>query len=86
MAVAQLCKHVAQHFEELFAGHLLVHAYLIFLIDCVPVKSVLLLLVVKEAVVLVNYLPQCLEVSLPGVGQLVFIDAGGERNAKRNAK
>jgi hypothetical protein len=49
------------------------------MIDGVPIQSVLLLFVVEEAVMLVENLPQCLEVARRCVFILIGIDAG-DRN------
>ena len=78
VAVAQLAEHVAEHLEQLLVVHAVVHADLIFLIDGVPVKPVLVLLVVEEAVVLVDNLPQRLEVTLRRVVELLLVDAAGD--------
>ena len=76
MSVAQLCQHVAEHLEELALVHLVAHAYLIFIIYMIPVKSVLMLFVGKEAVVLVDDFPKRLEVARRCVGAFLRIDAG----------
>ena len=78
VSVAQLAEHVGEHLEELCLRHLVAYAYLIFVIYVVPVEAVFVLLVVEEAVVLVQDVPQGLEVARRRVGALVGVDAGGQ--------
>jgi hypothetical protein len=56
------------------------HAYLIFIIDGIPVEAVFVLLVVEEAVVLVDNLPERFEVALRVVVVLNLVDARNYRN------
>ena len=49
------------------------HAYLIFIIDRIPVESVFVSLIIEEAVVLVDYLPESLEVAYGCVVVLDFV-------------
>jgi hypothetical protein len=59
-------------------GHVAVDALNVFVVYLLPVEAVLLVFVVEEAVVLVDDLPECLEVTHRGVRELVFIDTGGQ--------
>ena len=68
MSVTQLAEHVAQHLEELVLVHLVAYAYLIFIVCLIPVEPVFLLLVVEETIVLVDNLPECLEVARRRIG------------------
>jgi hypothetical protein len=54
-------------------------AYLIYIIGLLPVETVSLLLVLEEAVVLIDDAPQGLEVALRGVGVGFLIDAGAQQ-------
>ena len=80
MSVAKLAEHVGEHLEELALGHLVAYAYLIFAIHVIPVEAVFVLFVVEEAVVLVQDVPQGLEVACRRVGTLVGVDAGEQRD------
>ena len=73
MAVAQLTQHLRQNLEELVVVDVIVRAYLIYIIYVLPVESVSFMLVIEEAVALVDDLPQRLEVALGGVGVFLFI-------------
>jgi hypothetical protein len=79
VAVAQLAEHIAAHLEELAGLHVVVYAYLIFMIDGIPIQSVLLLFVVEEAVVLVDNLPKGFEVAGRGVIVLFRIDTRSKK-------
>ena len=78
MSVTQFCEHVTEHLEELGLRHLVVHAYLIFMIYLIPVESVLMLFVFEEAIVLIDNLPQSLEVASRRVSPFLLVDAGGK--------
>ena len=78
VAVAQFGEHVGEHLEELLLADHVVRAYLIYIIYLLPVESVFMLLVVEEAVVLVDNLPECLEVPLWRIFVLDFVDTRGE--------
>ena len=80
MAVAQLSQHISQHLKELTARHLIVHAYLIFIIDRLPVQPIGLFLVVEKAIALIDNLPERLEVTLRRVVELLDINTRAERN------
>ena len=82
MSVSQFAEHVAQHLKQLQVGHLFVHAYLIFIIYSIPVESVLMLFVVEEAVVLVDNLPQRLQIALRRIGVLLLVYTRGSAYAK----
>ena len=71
MAIAQFAEHVGKHLKQLFAVDIIARAYLIYIIYRVPVY----ILIVEEAVVLVDYLPQGLKVALRGILVLDFVDA-----------
>ncbi len=79
VAVLQFGQHVAEHFEELGVGHLLVHLSGVARVHLVPVHAQLLPFVVEEAVVLVHQPPQRLEVAALGVVVVVLLHAGGEQ-------
>ena len=57
VAVAQFGQHVAQHLEELFLRHAVVDLRSVACVDLLPVEPVGVLLVVEEAVVLVDDAP-----------------------------
>ena len=71
-------EHVGEHFEELLLTDHVVRAYLIYIIYLLPVESVFMLLVIEEAVMLVDNLPECLEVTLRRIFVLDFVDTRGE--------
>jgi hypothetical protein len=70
VAIAQFAKHIGQYLKQLFAIDIIARAYLIYIINRVPVN----IFIVEEAVVLIDYLPQRLEVALRGVFVLDFVD------------
>ena len=53
MSVAQLGEHVGKHLEKLLATHVVAHAYLIGLVNLVPIN----IFVVEKAIVLIDDLP-----------------------------
>ena len=57
MTVAELRECLGEHLEELLLVHLVVRAYIIYIIYLLPVKTVFVLLVVEEAVMLVDDFP-----------------------------
>ena len=75
VTVAQLGKHVAEHLEQLLLRHALADLTGIAGVHLLPVEPVGMLLVVEEAVVLVDNLPQGLEVALRRVVVFIFVDA-----------
>ena len=54
VTVFQFGEHVGENFEELVVVHRSFRAYIIYIIKGVPVETIDLLLVVEEAVVLVD--------------------------------
>ena len=79
VAVAQLCQHVCEHFEQLIPVSFLPRAYLIFIIYGIPVQSVFVLFIVEETVVFVDNLPQGFEVAGRGVIVLFRIDTRSKK-------
>ena len=75
MSVAQFAQHVAQHLEQLRLGHVVRDLSAVASVHLVPVESVLLALVVEEAVVLVDGTPESLKVAARIVGILSLVDA-----------
>ena len=71
MTVFQRAEHIGEYFEELFAVDIIARAYLIYFIYRVPVY----LLVIEEAVVLIDDLPEGFEVALGGIGLFALIYA-----------
>jgi hypothetical protein len=51
------------------------YAYLIFIIYGIPVKTVFVLLVVEETVMLIDNLPERFEIALGSVGAFNFVYA-----------
>ena len=76
VSVAQFAEHIGEHLEELLAGHTVVDAHLIFIVHLLPVQPVFLLLIIQEAVVLVDNLPQGLKVALWCIVEFFLINAG----------
>ena len=72
MSVFKCAEHIGEYLEELFAVDIVARAYLIYFVYRVPVN----LLVVEEAVVLIDDLPEGFEVALGGIFVLLLIDAG----------
>ena len=75
MAVLQLAEHIAQHLKQLVVGHIVGYLARVFVVNGVPVESVLLLLIVEEAVVFVHYLPQSFKVATRIVGIFLLVYA-----------
>ena len=84
MAVLQLAKHIAQHLKQLAVGHIIGYLTRVFVVNGVPVESVLLLLIVEEAVVFVHYLPQSFKVATRIVGIFLLIYARTEREYRND--
>ena len=78
VAVAQFGEHAREHLEELVVGKVTFRAYIIYIINLLPVEAIDLLFVVEEAVMLVDDAPQGLEVSLCGVRVFLLVDARRE--------
>ena len=76
MAVAQLTEHIGQHLEELVIVIDACRAYLIYMIDGIPVETILMGFVVEETVMLVDDMPKGLEVAFGGIVVLGLIDTG----------
>ena len=85
VAVAQFGQHVAQHLEELFLRHAVVDLRSVACVDLLPVEPIDVLLVVEEAVVLVDDAPEGLEVALWRVVEFLFVDAGRRGEAHHQA-
>ena len=82
VAVAQLCQHVGEHFEQLIPISILPRAYLIFIVDGIPIQPILLLLIVEEAVMLVDNLPECLEIALRCIGKFLLVNTGDNQRSE----
>ena len=86
--VLQLGQHVAQYFEQTVAAHVGGNQRLVFVMDGIPIY----LLVVQEAVLLVDDFPESFEVALRGIVEFFFADAArkqdeeGRRQQKRSAE
>ena len=78
VSVFQLGEQVGENLEELVVVHRAFHAYLIYIVEFVPVEPIDLLLVVEETVVLIDDTPQGLEVTLRSVFVLDYVDARNE--------
>ena len=86
MSVAQLAEHVATNLKELVARELVVDAHAIFVIDLVPVETILLILVGEIAIVLVDDVPKGIEIALGRVVVLLVIDARDGETGKKESK
>ena len=86
MSVAQLAEHVATNLKELVARELVVDAHTIFVIDLVPVETILLILVGEIAIVLVDDVPKGIEIALGRVVVLLVIDARDGETGKKESK
>ena len=75
MSVTEFVKHFGEYFEELFIGHFVGDTVGISRVHLVPIKSIFIMLVVKEAILFVDYLPERLEVAFGGVAGYVLADA-----------
>ena len=71
MAVAELVEHVGAYNEKLLAGHFIPDAARVFVMDGVPVHSFFL----EEAIVLVEYSPQGLEITPWVIGIFLYLMA-----------
>ena len=87
MAVAQFAEHLGEDLEELGAGHVIREAGTVAAAHLVPVEAYGLALVVEEAVVLIDNLPEGVEVAFGGVVELLFLGTGGEQeDSKKEVK
>ena len=71
MSVAQLGQHVAQYLEEPVVAHIIRNQSAILAVDGIPVNP----FVIKEAVLLVDYLPESFKVASRGVVVGLFANA-----------
>ena len=74
MSVAQFGKHIGEHLEQLLAVHIVVYTYLIGLVNLVPIN----IFVVEKAVVLIDDMPQGLEVACGCIGAFFLLYAGSK--------
>jgi len=87
VAVAQFAEHLGEDFEELGAGHVIREACTVAAAHLVPVEAYGLALVVEEAVVFIDNLPEGVEVAFGGVVELLFLGTGGEQeDSKKEVK
>ena len=86
MAVAKFTEHVGKNFEKLCTGHVVVYAYLIFIIDILPVKPYGLLFIVQKTVVLIDDFPQGFEVAAGRIVELLDIDTRGKEEKGKKGK
>ena len=84
VAVAQFRQHVGHDLEQLVGRHVVADAHPVLGVYIVPVEPVFLFLVVEEAIVLVDYFPQGLEVACGRVVELLFVDARSDRCSHGN--
>jgi hypothetical protein len=63
MPVAQLIEHVAEHLKEASPTHAIGHSGPILAIHSIPIEAILIGLIVKEAILGVNDVPQRLEIA-----------------------
>jgi len=73
--VAQFAEHVSENLEQLVLRQVVAHLHRVAAAYLVPVEPVLLALRLEEAVVLVHYAPQSLEVAARIVGILLLVNA-----------
>ena len=73
MTVLKFAEHIAKHLLQLRRSHFLVQLATIPCMHLVPIKSYGLCLIVKEAIVLVDYLPQGFHIALWGILELHLI-------------
>ena len=78
VAVAQLVEHLAAHLKQLFPAHVRQQHLAIAAATLPPVETILRRLIAEEAVVLVNYLPQGIEVAPRRITELVLGNATSE--------
>ena len=86
MPVAQFVAEVGQHLIERLRRHGVGHLRGVAAVHLVPVQSVFLVLVVEEAVVLIDDFPQRFEVAARCGGQVVGLHAGGERGEQQRKR
>ena len=79
VSVAQLAEHLCEHFEELFAVHGFVQAPAVGGSDGIPVQPDGFVLVVEEAVVLVDDGPESVKVPLRRIVEVGFLNASGQQ-------
>ena len=75
MSIPYLSKHLGEYLKELVGVHSGIDAVAIAGAHLVPVEPVGLTLIVEEAVMLVHYLPQSLEIAFGGIVVFVNIHA-----------
>ena len=83
MPVAQFGKHIRKHLEELVGIHGGVDTLGLAGPHLIPVKSVGLALVVEKAIMLVEYLPQRLEIALWRIVLFILVNTRS-KTKKRN--
>jgi hypothetical protein len=74
MSVAQRGEHLRKYLEQLLAVHVIVYAYLIYIVYLVPID----IFVVEKAVVLIDDMPQGLEVACGCIGAFFLLYAGSK--------
>ena len=74
MSVAQFGNHVGEHLEELVGVHGGINSVGIARTHLVPVEPIGITLLLADAVVLVEYLPQSLKVALGRVVVFILVD------------
>ena len=74
MSVAQFGQHLCENLEQLLVVELTFRAYIIYIIYILPVEPILMLFIVKEAIMLVDDMPQGFEVALWGVIVLFVVN------------
>ena len=68
MSVAQFGEHLRKYLEQLLAVHIVVYTYLIGLVNLVPIN----IFVVEKTVVLIDDMPQGLEVACGRIGTFIL--------------
>ena len=86
MTVLQFGKHLAQHFEELYARHLLPQLALVLRAYVCPADAKLLLLVREEAIALVDECPKRIEVALRRIVVLILALLAGHYECRHAHK
>ena len=74
MTVFEFRQRVGADFKEMGIAHIGCQLFLVFCMDIIPIYSLFL----EEAVVLIHDLPQSLKVTVRTIGELLFVNAGGE--------
>jgi hypothetical protein len=80
--VTEFCQHFGQDLEKFLVGHVIGQTIAVLTVGLVPIEAVFLILIIEEAILGVDDVPKCLEVSFWIVLGNVLGDAGWEKEGQ----